>query len=146
MENHALRIGKVSSINYQKGTARVTYEDRGKDTTVEFPFLAVEYLMPKVGDQVLVAHLSSGSQAGVILGPVWHDGKRPPASGADVYHKELGHTVGKGSLDYRDNGDTLTIKAGRILINVCDGGVLIDLYAKLVNLEQRIQWLEGRIW
>ena len=56
-----LRIGKISSFNYPKGTARITYEDRNSSTTVEMPFIAWEYFMPEVGDQVLVAHLSNGT-------------------------------------------------------------------------------------
>ena len=43
MEKQYLCIGKVSSINYPKGTARVTYEDKDKSTTAEFSFLAWEY-------------------------------------------------------------------------------------------------------
>ena len=35
-----LRVGKISSINYPNGTARVTYEDRDGATTGELPFIA----------------------------------------------------------------------------------------------------------
>ena len=73
-----LRIGKISSIDYPKGTAKITYEDKGDSTTAFFSFLAWQYWMPNVGDQVFVAHLSNGTCAATILGPVWHDGHRPP--------------------------------------------------------------------
>lgn len=40
MQTQYLRIGKISSFNYPKGTARVTYEDKDGSTTAEFPFLS----------------------------------------------------------------------------------------------------------
>ena len=88
------RIGKISSINYQKGTARITYEDKSDSTTAMFSFLAWQYWMPKVGDQVLVAHLSNGSCSAVILGPVWHDGHRPPEGFEGLYRKDYNHQAG----------------------------------------------------
>lgn len=141
-EQQTLRIGKISSINYAKGTARVTYEDRGRETTSELPFIAWEYWMPKVADQVLVGHLSNGTQAGVIIGPVWHNGKRPPAAGAKRYHKELSHAADRAYFDYQDDSDHLILKAGHVIIRV-NGGTDIDLQPKLANLEQRIEWLES---
>lgn len=83
-----LRIGKISSIDYPKGAARITYEDKSDSTTAMFSFLAWQYWMPKEGDQVLVAHLSNGSCSAVILGPVWHDGHRPPEGQEDLYRKD----------------------------------------------------------
>lgn len=83
-----LRIGKLSKIDYPKGTANVTYEDLNDSTTAMFSFLAWQYWMPKVGDQVLVAHLSNGTCAAVILGPVWHDGHRPPEGYEELYGKD----------------------------------------------------------
>lgn len=79
MEKDYLRIGKISSINYPNGTARITYEDKDDSTTSEMPFLVLgrQYWHPEVGEQVLVAHLSNGTCAAVILGTVWHNGHRP---------------------------------------------------------------------
>ena len=77
-EKGYLRIGKLSKIDYPNGKASVTYEDLNDSTTATFSFLAWQYWMPKEGDQVLVAHLSNGTCAAVILGPVWHNGHRPP--------------------------------------------------------------------
>ena len=83
-----LRIGKISSIDYPNGTARVTFEDKNDSTTAKFSFLAWQYWMPKVGDQVLTAHLSNGSCSAFILGPVWHDGHRPPEGQEELYRKD----------------------------------------------------------
>ena len=112
------RIGKISSINYQKGTARITYEDKSDSTTAMFLFLAWQYWMPKVGDQVLVAHLSNGSCSAVILGPVWHDGHRPPEGFEGLYRKDYNHQAGlaferydaKGKSYSEEVTGTMTIK------------------------------------
>jgi hypothetical protein len=95
-----LRIGKISSFNYPNGTARVTYEDKDQSTTVEMPFISYQYWMPAVGDQVLVAHLSTGTSAAVILGPVWHDGMRPDEGFEGLYKKEYANRPGKAGERY----------------------------------------------
>ena len=95
-----LRIGKISSFNYPKGTARITYEDRNSSTTVEMPFIAWEYFMPEVGDQVLVAHLSNGTCAAFILGPVWHNGHRPVEGWEGLYRKEYFKKAGRAYERY----------------------------------------------
>lgn len=104
-----LRIGKVSSINYKSGTARVTYEDKDNSTTAEMSFLAWEYWMPQIGDQVLVAHLSSGTCAGVIVGPVWHNGHRPFEGFDGLYRKEYANEDGVASERYDAKGKSYTL-------------------------------------
>lgn len=138
METQYLRIGKVSSINYPKGTARVTYEDKGKSTTTEFSFLAWEYWMPKEGDQVVVGHLSNGTSRAVILGPVWHDDHRPVEGFEGLYRKEYNHKQGVAFERYDAKGkkfnqevtgtmeikpsDSWTLKVGSCIITVDKGG------------------------
>ncbi len=103
-----LRIGKISSFNYPKGTARITYEDKGQSTTAEMPFLSWQYWMPKVGDQVLVAHLSNGTCAAVILGPVWHDGHRPVEGFEGLYRREYSNQKGLANERYDSNEKAYT--------------------------------------
>jgi phage baseplate assembly protein V len=98
-----LRVGKISSIDYQNGTARIVYEDKGNSATAPFSFLAWQYWMPEVGDQVIVAHLSNGSSAAVILGPVWHDGHRPPEGAKGLYRKEYSAKTGLAYQRYDAN-------------------------------------------
>lgn len=141
MEKQVLRIGKISSVNYAKGTARVTYEDRGGDTTAELPFVAWEYWMPQIADKVLVGHLSNGMATGVIIGPVWNGGKRPPAPGKARYHKEISHT-GKAYVDYQDETNALVLRAGRVKILVNDSDTL-DLYAEIQDLKRRVSAIEN---
>lgn len=62
-----IRLGKISSIDYAKGMARVVYHEKDDDVTRLIPLLSHEYKMPPVGSQVLVVHLSNGTEAGVVL-------------------------------------------------------------------------------
>ncbi len=132
------RIGKISSIDYPKGTARITYEDKSDSTTAMFSFLAWQYWMPKEGDQVLVGHLSNGSCSAVILGPVWHDGHRPPEGFEGLYRKDYNRKYGLAFERYDAKGqayseevtgtmtikptDTWTLKVGGCTITVDKGG------------------------
>lgn len=141
MEKQILRIGRISSLNPEKGTARVTYEDRDGDTTAELPFLAWEYWMPKIADRVLVGHLSNGMAAGVIIGPVWNGSKRPAAHGTGRYHKKMSHDK-DAFIDYQDESETLVLRAKvvEILVNSNDR---LDLYAEIDDLKRRVSALGG---
>lgn len=107
MERDYLRVGKISSINYKSGTARITYEDKGGSTTAEMPFLVLawQYWMPRVGDQVLVAHLSNGTSAAVILGAVWHNGHRPFEGADGLYRREYCNEPGKATERYDEKAE-----------------------------------------
>ena len=124
-DNGLVRIGKLSSINYEQGTARITYEDKGGSTTAEFSFLAWEYWMPKIGEQVLVAHRSSGTSSAVILGPVWHDGRRPIEGAEGIYRKEYEAEQGVAYERYSAKEKKLTIVAGGCTITMQNGTVSI---------------------
>ena len=82
-----IRIGRVSRIDYKNGLIAVTYGDRDESVTDMLPYLSFngEYHMPKVEQYVLVVHVSTGEELGIVLGPYWHDGDPPAASGKDVY-------------------------------------------------------------
>ncbi len=112
-----IRIGKISSFNYPKGTARITYEDKSSSTTVEMPFIAWEYFPPAVGDQVLVVHLSNGTCAAFIVGPVWHDGHRPPEGFEGLYRKEYFKKAGKAYERYDANKEEYSqVVTGKVII------------------------------
>lgn len=145
----SLRIGKISSIDYPKGTARVTYEDKDNSTTALFSFLAWQFWMPRVGDQVLTAHLSNGSCSAFILGPVWHDGHRPPEGFEGLYRKDYSRKYGLAferydakEQAYRQEvtgavtvqpSQRWTLRVGGCSITVDEGGVAIDAPAVTVT-------------
>lgn len=113
-----VRIGKISSINYAAGMARVAYSDRDGAVTREIPFLSSEYSMPEIGAQVLVLHLSNGAEAAVILGTPWSDQVVPPEGKKGVFRKDLAPTAGECFIRYDASSKTLDIHCdGRININ-----------------------------
>ena len=128
-----LRLGKISTINYKDGTARVLYTDRDNAVTAELPLLSFEYRMPAVDDFVLVCHLPNGGAAGIILGPIWNDNNRPPEGKEGLYRKDFDKTAGKCFLRY--DGNELQIVAPKPTLT---GGKSTDLD----DLLQRIEKLE----
>lgn len=109
-----IRIGRVSSVNYQLGTCRVVYHDRQDEVTREIPMLATEYNMPEVGDMVLVLHLSNGSSMGVILGCMWNSEHQPPEGKKGVFRKDLDH---EGNSFMRCEEGVITLHAQRIVLD-----------------------------
>lgn len=129
-----LRLGKISTINYKDGTARVLYTDRDKAVTAELPLLAFEYRMPNIDDLVLVCHLPNGGAAGIILGPVWNDSNRPTEGKEGLYRKDLDKTPGKCFLRY--DGDELQIVAPKLILAGASGHDWDELLARIDRLEQ----------
>jgi phage baseplate assembly protein gpV len=135
-----LRIGKISTLNCSAGTARVTYEDRDSATTKELPFLAWTYWMPKVGDRVLVGHLTNGSTSAVILGPVWAEEHKPAAAGADLFRQEMSTTAGQAYAEYSNKSGILHLRAEHIELDSYGDGADTTVAALL----SRISALESR--
>lgn len=129
-----LRIGKISAIDYPNGKANVTYEDLNDSTTAYFSFLAWQYWMPKEGDQVLVAHLSSGTCAAVILGPVWHNGHRPPEGHEGLYRKDFNREYWKAYERYDHKPGIFTLHIGAVTMTIdASGSVTIDANTVTIN-------------
>ena len=129
-----LRLGKISTINYEDGTARVLYTDRDKAVTAELPLLSFEYRMPAIDDLVLVCHLPNGSAAGIILGPVWTDNNRPPEGKEGLYRKDLDKTAGKCFLRY--DGNELQIVAPKLTLAGASPHDWDELLARIEKLER----------
>ncbi|MDU5597682.1 MAG: hypothetical protein E6040_08285 [Lachnospiraceae bacterium] len=128
--NDVIRIGKVSSVDYEKGMISVYYEDRTAMVTSIMPVLSNgRYKMPKIGESILVAHLSNGTNAAVVLGTVFNDANVPKSSGQNVYYEELSENTMISS-----DGADITLKAAAGSINV----------STLLNLIKRVEALERR--
>lgn len=119
MANSEIRIGKVSSVDYAAGMARVTYRDKDDSVTGN---LAVanfndEYRMPEPGQEVIVAHLSNGSSRAFMLGTVWNQKNIPPEGGREVYRKDLSREKGAAYVRYSDDTGEYLIKAANVHVN-----------------------------
>ena len=115
-----LRVGKISSIDYGKGTAQITYEDDDDSVTNDYPLLAGKYDMLHVGDVVQVAEDATGGERGLILGRAYSDANPPPEGGAGLWRMESGDGIYRrqlgGELEIMAGGKELTIKAGTLKI------------------------------
>lgn len=118
-----IRVGKVSSINYEAGTARVVYTDKDASVTKEIPFLSFEYHMPLVGSQVLVAHLSNGNEMGIILGRTWSSKNIPFEGKKGLYRKELAHSNDEAVVRYDEEEKTFTLRIPKGVMNCYEEGI-----------------------
>lgn len=107
-------MGRISSVNYEGGTAQVVYMDKDKAVTAELPLLSLEYCMPEVEDMVLVCHLPNGAAAGVILGRFWSQKNTPPESGRGLYRKDISREAGKAMLRYKEGEDVVQLSGPKI--------------------------------
>lgn len=110
-----IRLGKVSAIDYPAGMVRVVYHEKDDSVTRMIPFISDEYKMPEIDDQVLVVHLSNGTEAGIVLGRPWSGKNVPPEGAAGLYRKDLARTPGEAMIRYKDG--TLTIKAPKVVVD-----------------------------
>ena len=86
--------------------------------------------MPKVGDPVMVLHLSNGTEAGLVLGRYWSGNNKPPEGAEGLFRKDLGRTPGEAMIRY--DGSTLTIQcAGAIKI---EAGGAVTINAPTIDL------------
>lgn len=91
MNERCLRIGTVSSIDYDNAMISVTYPQYDGATTAKMPAYSFtdEYKMPIIGSDVLVMHDEAGQAAGFILGRRWNKKNTCDHTGKGVFRKEL---------------------------------------------------------
>lgn len=132
MAEKYIRIGKVSSVDNEKGMISVTYPDLDDSVTDDLPVFSMtdEYKMPPIGAEVLVLHLSNGCTAGVVMGRYWNEANMPPISGQNVFRKELGGSFGEAYIQYANGDITLKDKKG--------SSTLASILNRLKNLEARL--------
>lgn len=128
-----IRIGKVSSINYETGMMRIVYNDKGRSVTKELPYMNFndEYTMPKVGEQVVTAHLSNGNSRAIILGKTWDKKNTPAETGKGLYRKEFSRIKGAAYARYEDDTGVYYLVAGGVELT---GINEIDLSAPKVSI------------
>lgn len=112
--DNIIRIGTVNSIDAENGMVSVIYQDQGGKVTQLLPYLTFnnEYNMPSVGQMVLVASLSNGSEMGIVLGTFWNQANVPGK--LKDYYKELGRDA---FISYDEESGTLTIAAKHLIFN-----------------------------
>ncbi|MBP1924588.1 phage baseplate assembly protein gpV [Sedimentibacter acidaminivorans] len=63
-----IKVGQVSSINFNKSSVKVTFPDKDNIVSNYLPILNPGYYIPKIGDQVVCIFLGNGIEQGFCLG------------------------------------------------------------------------------
>lgn len=129
-----IRVGFVSSVSPQAGTVQVTYPDRDRMVTGDFPVLIFggEYSLPEVNDLVLVLHLSNDVSSGVVLGKFWNDQDIPDQT---EWYKKL-----SDSAQFRKEKDKLYLISPEIIFSGNAGEISLK---ELVELKRKVEDLEA---
>ena len=133
-----VRLGNVSSIDYENGLCEVTYPDRDDTVTEMAPVLSNrEYRMPEVDDLVVVLHPGDSPEDAVILGTIWNEKIKPAEGKEKVFRKEYSNEDGKAYrkfdasakelLDFVDGkkilkAKSLEIKIGSTTVTISESG------------------------
>ena len=133
-----VRLGNVSSIDYEDGLCEVTYPDRDDTVTEMVPMLSNrEYRMPEVDDLVVVLHPGDSPEDAVILGTIWNEKIKPVEGKEKVFRKEYSNEDGKAYrkfdanakelLDFVDGkkilkAKSLEIKIGSATVTISESG------------------------
>lgn len=125
-----IRLGKVSSLDPAAGTVRVTYPEKDHEVTRMIPILSPIfsglYSLPEVGDQVLVLHLSNGSEAGVVLGRPWSGKFTPPEGAEGLFRLDMDRKPGAAMLRYDAKARELTLHCDGTLHITAGGAIVIN--------------------
>lgn len=112
--NDAIRVGRISSIDYKAGCADVCFKGEEDVIYSDLPFLAFEYKMPRVNDLVLVvAQKYAQNKSGFIIGPYFNDENKPEVSGKDYFFKRFSNTA---YIKYDAAKDEIEIIAGKVVM------------------------------
>lgn len=133
-----VRLGNVSSIDYENGLCEVTYPDRDDTVTEMVPVLSNrEYRMPEVDDLVVVLHPGDSPEDAVILGTIWNEKIKPAEGKEKVFRKEYCNEDGKAYrkfdanakelLDFVDGkkilkAKSLEVKVGGTTVTISESG------------------------
>lgn len=107
---------KISSVNYESGTASVTIQSQENQVITGVPFLSMAYEMPGIGDTVAVIFEKPDGKIGkgVILGKIFTSGNRPKISGAGIFFKEFSDGA---SVRYDPSDKSMEIKVDKIVVD-----------------------------
>ena len=106
-----IRIGKIHTIDYARGTASVIYTDRNNEPSPSFPFFSFAYEMPKVDETVVVILLPNSTTKGFIVGVPWSGKKISAVSGQGIFYKEFSDGA---FVKYDAKTKTMEISANKI--------------------------------
>lgn len=113
-----VRVGYVSSIDYENGFCEIHYPDRDDTVTEKVPFISNrEYRMPEVEDLVAVLHPGDSPEDAVVLGTIWNEKNKPTEGKKGTYRKEYSNKNGQAYRKFDADAKELTdkVKGKKIL-------------------------------
>lgn len=151
MDNINIRVGRISSVNYEKGMVKVVYTDKNNEVTDDLPYLNFggQYFMPAIDDMVLVLHLSNGSAMGIVCGSFWSQKNLPYENGKGLYRQEMSKTPNKAVMRYSEASGEFRLKADSIVFETCGSGTVsvasvLGLFERVADLERRMSSMESK--
>jgi len=85
-----IRVGYISAVNYEEGTAQVIYKDRDNSVSPFMPLWSNEFNPPEIDTMVYVVHLPNGGTRGMIIIPPYTERNRPPEGIKGIWRKDFG--------------------------------------------------------
>lgn len=149
MADATIRVGKISSIDYVTGKARIVYEDRDNSVTVELPISCLEDTgLIHEQDSVLVAHLSNGTANGIIVGRFYTNSNPPVKGKKDLYRKDFSRNTDEAYIQYDEQ--KLIIEAPDFVVITKEGREKIipklqDHEKLITTLENKVETLERKV-
>jgi phage baseplate assembly protein V len=90
-----VRIGKISSIDKEKCTARVVFEDKEDLVSDNLPIIIPTtsadkfYYMPQIGERVVCAFMENAPSKGFILGSFYAENREPSVKDENKFYVEF---------------------------------------------------------
>lgn len=146
-----VRVGEVTSVDYSKLTARVTFDDEDEMTSYDLPILQRntlknhDYCGIDVGCDVLCIFLPSGTEEGFILGSFYAGEVTPPenskdkrtilfADGTRLSYDRAAHKLTadvKGDIEATVSGDISATIQGKANVTA-QGAISVESSEKVV--------------
>ncbi|MDD4599616.1 hypothetical protein SDC9_04134 [bioreactor metagenome] len=125
-----VRVGRVSSIDPERATVRVAFEDKSGLVSYDLPVLVQQtlknkdYCMPDPGEHVVCLFLPNGIAQGFCLGAFYSATDTPPVSNAKKRHVSFEDGT---TIEYDRETSTLTINTvGAVNITGATGDVIVN--------------------
>lgn len=124
-----VKVGEVSSVDYEKGTARVVFDDEESFVSNDLQVLQrntqdnQDFWMPDVGEDVVCLFLPNGMEDGFILGSFYADEVAPPESGENKRYVKF---KDESEIEYDWEKHRLFARVGKTQVEVTENSVQIS--------------------
>lgn len=124
-----VKVGEVSSVDYEKGTARVVFDDEEGFVSNDLQVLQrntqenQDFWMPDVGEDVVCLFLPNGMEDGFIVGSFYADEITPPESGENKRYIKF---KDESEIEYDWEKHRLFARVGKTQVEVTGNSVHIS--------------------